>query len=68
MSILVIFRFRWYFGLFFFSFWGILVIFRFREYFGHFLSFGGILVILWISGIFWSFFGFQKYFGHFLEI
>ena len=52
-----------------------MVIFRFRGYFGYFLGFGGILVILdfkgilvifWVSEVFWSFFGFQGYFGHFL--
>ena len=24
------------------------------------------MVIFWVSGVFWSFFGFQEYFGHFL--
>ena len=53
-----------------------MVIFRFRGYFGHFLGFGGILVIFrfwgilvifWVSEVFWSFFGFCGYFGHFLD-
>ena len=34
---------------------GILVIFRFWGYFGHLLGFGGILVIFWVSWVFWSF-------------
>ena len=40
-GILVIFRFRGYFGNLF-GFWG---------YFGHFLGFGDILVIFWVSGV-----------------
>ena len=40
-GILVIFRFRGYFGHFL-GFEGILVIFRFWGYFGHFLGFGGV--------------------------
>ena len=35
-------------------------------YFGHFLGFGGILVIFYVLGVFWSFIGFQEYFGYFL--
>ena len=37
----------------------------FGGYFAHFRDFGGILVILWGLGEFWSFFGFWRYFGHF---
>ena len=37
-------------------------------YFGHFLSFGGILVILMFQGGGFGFFlGFGGYFGHFLS-
>ena len=55
----------------FLGFGGILVIFRFRGYFGHLRGFGGcfahcrdfggilvILVIFWVLGDFWLFFGF----------
>ena len=28
-------------------------------YFGHFVGFGGILVILWVLEVFWSFLGFR---------
>ena len=38
-----------------------------RGYFGHFLGFGAIFVIFWVSGLFWSFYGFRGYFGHFLS-
>ena len=51
-----------------------MVIFRFQEYFGHFFGFGGILVIFWVSclfwsfldlGLFWSLLKILEYFGHF---
>ena len=35
-------------------------------YFAHFRGFGGIFLILWVLGVFWSFFRFRKHFGHFL--
>ena len=38
------------------GFGGILVILGFRD----------VLVIFWVSRVFWSFFGFRGYFGHFL--
>ena len=47
------------------GFRGILVIFRFGGYFGHFLGFGDILVIFWVSRVFWSFCRFHGYFGNF---
>ena len=66
-DILVIFRFRGYFGhvlgfrgiWYFLSFGGILVIFRFLECIGNFLGFGGILVVFWVLEVFWSFLGFK---------
>ena len=66
-SILVIFRFRGYFG----HFLGLRIfgIFKFRGYFGlfwglggyfgKFLVFEGILVIFWVLEVFWSFLGFE---------
>ena len=30
------------------------------------MGFGGILVIFYVLGVFWSFIGFQEYFGYFL--
>ena len=32
----------------------------------NFLGFESILVIFWVLGVFWSFFGFRGYFDHFL--
>ena len=50
-SILVIFRFRSYFGHFKIS-WGIYFVFRFRRHFGNFGGFMGILVFLVVLGYF----------------
>ena len=45
-----------------------MVIFKFRGYFGHFMDFSGILVILEISEVFWSFKWFLSIFGDFRDI
>ena len=42
-----------------------MIIFWFLSYFGQFLGFRVILVILKVSGVFWSFFEFWWYFGNF---
>ena len=54
---MVILRFQRYFGNFL-RFWGV--------YFAHFRDFGGILVILWVLGVFWSFFWVFRVFWSFL--
>ena len=57
-GILVIFKHQGYFSQFFW-FW---------RYFGYFLSLGVILVILFfVSRVFWPNFRFWGYFGHFLS-
>ena len=52
---LVIFRFRWFFGLFL-GFNGILVFFQASKIYQLFSCFGSILAILWVVGVLWSFF------------